>query len=66
MKRSMTIAALAASSLLALSACGSDDALEQDSDGLTKLTVYQITTTDSTPLYLGIEQGFFDDEGLDV
>ena len=66
MKRSMTIAALAASSLLALSACGSDDALEQDSDGLTKLTVYQITTTDSTPLYLGIEQGFFEDEGLDV
>lgn len=30
MKRLMTIAALAASSLLALSACGSDDALEQD------------------------------------
>ncbi|MGO1591519.1 MAG: ABC transporter substrate-binding protein [Ancrocorticia sp.] len=66
-KRSTTIAALAASALLALAACGSDDeGLETDADGLTQLTVYQITTTDSTPLYLGIQEGFFEDEGLDV
>ena len=66
MKRSMKLAALAASSMLALAACGSDDGLEEGEDGLTKLTVYQITTTDSTPLYLGIQEGFFEEEGLDV
>lgn len=66
MKRSMKLAALAASSMLALAACGSDDGLEEGEDGLTKLTVYQITTTDSTPLYLGIQEGFFEEEGLDI
>ena len=29
----------------ALAACGSDDGLEEGEDGLTKLTVYHITTT---------------------
>lgn len=66
MKRSLSLTALGAATLLALAACGSDDALETNDDGLTELTVYQITTTDSTPLYLGVQEGFFEDEGLDV
>ncbi|MBM9432413.1 ABC transporter substrate-binding protein [Flaviflexus equikiangi] len=58
--------ALALTGLFALAACSSDDALEETADGLTKLTVYHITTVDSTPLYLGVEEGFFEEEGLDV
>lgn len=66
MKKFGKFAALAMSGLLALAACGSDDGLEESEDGLTKLTVYHITTLDSTPLYLGVEEGFFEEEGLDV
>lgn len=66
MKKIGKFAALALSGSLALAACGSDDGLDESEDGLTKLTVYHITTLDSTPLYLGVEEGFFEDEGLDV
>ncbi|MGO1401883.1 MAG: ABC transporter substrate-binding protein [Flaviflexus sp.] len=66
MKKFGKFAALALSGLMALAACGSDEGLEESEDGLTKLTVYHITTLDSTPLYLGIEEGFFEEEGLDV
>ncbi len=64
MKTLGKISALAVAGLLGLAACGSD--AEETADGLTPLTVYHITTVDSTPLYLGVEEGFFEEEGLDV
>lgn len=60
------LASLATLVILAVSACSGGTSLERTDDGLAKLTVFQITTVDSTPLYLGIEQGFFEEEGLDV
>lgn len=66
MKNLKKFAAIALTGLFALTACSDDDGLQQTEDGLTKLSVYHITTVDSTPLYLGVEEGFFEDEGLDV
>jgi len=60
------IGAIALAGTFALAACSDDEALPQTDDGLTQLSVYHITTVDSTPLYLGVEEGFFEDEGLDV
>lgn len=53
----------AAAALLIPTACASNGST---SSGPVDLTVYQITTADSSPLYLGIEKGFFSDEGLNV
>lgn len=66
MKKLGKIAALALAGTFALAACSDDDGLQQTEDGLTQLSVHHITTVDSTPLYLGVEEGFFEEEGLDV
>lgn len=68
MKLTHTLRALAgvAAAALALSGCGSDAGVERNADGNVPLSVYHITTVDSAVLYLGIEQGFFEEEGLDV
>ncbi|WP_218146194.1 ABC transporter substrate-binding protein [Geodermatophilus ruber] len=56
-------------STLALAACGGDAESgggEEASGGLTPIRVGAIPIVDVAPLYLGIEQGIFEDAGLDV
>ncbi|MFC5929432.1 nitrate ABC transporter substrate-binding protein [Cryobacterium melibiosiphilum] len=58
---------LAAASVIALSACsaGTDATTPAaDGDALTPVTVGVIPIADTAPLYLGLEQGFFEEEGL--
>ncbi|WP_454084128.1 ABC transporter substrate-binding protein [Georgenia sp. Marseille-Q6866] len=67
MRARTTTLALAATTALLLAACGGGgDELEAGEDGLTPLTVMQIPTMDAGPLHLGVEEGFFEEEGLDV
>lgn len=73
MKRSL-VAVLSAAILTILTACGGgdDDAGDTASDGATgasetqAITVGVIPIVDVAPIYLGVEQGFFEDRGLDV
>lgn len=66
-RRSFVAAAALAASALGLAACGGGEPeLEENAEGLTELTVMQITTMDAGPLHLGVEEGFFEEEGLDV
>lgn len=66
--KKMLMIGLAAASVIALSACsaGADTATPADGDALTPVTVGVIPIADTAPLYLGLEQGFFEDEGLDL
>lgn len=68
-RRAPTVALALVAALLA-SACGSgsnDSTAEPDSAGApVTVTVGVIPIVDVAPIYLGIEQGFFADEGLDV
>ncbi|MEA2179966.1 MAG: NitT/TauT family transport system substrate-binding protein [Solirubrobacteraceae bacterium] len=51
----------------ALVACGGDDGGQAASeDGVTKLTVGVLPVANAAPLYLGMEKGFFRDEGLEI
>ncbi|GAA3749342.1 ABC transporter substrate-binding protein [Leifsonia bigeumensis] len=68
MKKAL-MAGLAFASVLALAACGApagngDDAPSADQP--TKITVGVIPIVDTAPIWLGVEKGFFSDEGLDV
>ncbi len=54
-----------AAATLALSACGGSDD-EQTADGLDQVTVGIIPILDVAPIYLGEDQGFFEDEGIDL
>ncbi|GAA1211728.1 ABC transporter substrate-binding protein [Rhodoglobus aureus] len=69
MKKSL-MAGFAAASVLALAACSSgnvDDGASAPSAGEpTAITVGVIPIVDTAPLWLGVEKGFFSDEGLDV
>lgn len=62
------VAALAALvlPLAVTAACGAGDDSSSDSDGNTKVTVGVIPIVDVAPIYLGVEQGFFEDEGLEL
>ncbi len=67
------IALVGAMALLA-AACGDDDddgdeasqTTEAASEELTSITVGVVPVVDVAPLYLGISQGFFEEEGLEV
>lgn len=61
--RSRTAAALSALTLVVVGACGSSD---DGGSGDDTLTVGLIPIVDVAPIYLGIEQGFFEDEGLTI
>lgn len=50
---------------LALSACGGGSA-DEGAGGATEITVGVIPIVDVAPIYLGVEKGFFKEEGLDV
>jgi NitT/TauT family transport system substrate-binding protein len=74
MRRSL-VAALSAAALLLLAACGDgdDDAGEgggtdsaTGSSETQSITVGVIPIVDVAPIYLGVEQGFFEQRGLDV
>ena len=70
MKRSLLVG-LAAISVFALSACGGSPSTSTPDDSAapaapTKITVGVIPIVDTAPIWLGVEKGFFKDEGLDV
>jgi NitT/TauT family transport system substrate-binding protein len=62
--------AAGAAALLTLAACGGgsdDDAGGGGGEGgLTAVTIGTQPIVDSAPLYLGVDQGFFEDEGIDL
>lgn len=60
------LAGAAAALALAVVGCSGGPSIETDDEGNAQLTVFHITTADSAPLHLGIEKGFFEEEGLDV
>lgn len=63
--RARTVVGLvSASTLIALTACGSDGG--ESADGNKTLTIGLIPIVDVAPIYLGIQQGFFEDEGLTI
>ncbi|WP_328529829.1 ABC transporter substrate-binding protein [Nocardioides sp. NBC_00368] len=59
-------AALVLALPLALGACGGGDSADDAADGTTEITVGVIPIVDVAPIYLGVEKGFFKEEGLDV
>ncbi|MGO1768510.1 MAG: ABC transporter substrate-binding protein [Microbacterium sp.] len=56
--------ALAMVTTLTACAAGGDD--EGGGDGTATVTIAALSTANMAPIYLGIEQGFFEEEGLDV
>ncbi|KAD3514869.1 PhnD/SsuA/transferrin family substrate-binding protein [Arthrobacter yangruifuii] len=63
----------ASTAVLALAACGSgspsggtEDTAEAAGGELTKVTVGVIPIVDVAPIYLGVQEGFFEDEGLEL
>ncbi|GAA1079806.1 ABC transporter substrate-binding protein [Nocardiopsis composta] len=65
MPRRLLAGACAALLAVAASACGGSDT-ETTEDGLTKITVGAIPIVDVAPLHLGIDQGYFETQGLEV
>lgn len=62
-----TGAALAAAAVLTVTACGGGEPGGAGGGGeLTTVSIGVIASTDVAPLYLGIEQGFFEEEGLEL
>ncbi|WP_406033883.1 ABC transporter substrate-binding protein [Nocardioides sp. NBC_00163] len=59
-------AALVLALPLALSACGGGESADDGAGGATEITVGVIPIVDVAPIYLGVEKGFFKEEGLDV
>ena len=70
MRRHVTLAAAAVAAALALAGCSSSSEGASDDGaadgGLTPVTVGVIPIVDVAPIYLGVEKGFFEEEGLDV
>jgi NitT/TauT family transport system substrate-binding protein len=64
-RRGIAVAALLTLPL-ALTACGGSDSGSDGAGGTTKISVGVIPIVDVAPIYLGIDQGFFKDEGLDL
>lgn len=57
--------AVAATVALAMTACGSGGA-EPGKDGATRLTIGLIPIVDVAPVYLGVKEGYFAEEGLEL
>lgn len=64
--KAFKIAAVATVAALALAGCSGSSGPQEGADGLTPVTVAAIPIADTAALHLGVEQGFFEDEGLDV
>ncbi|MEU3019917.1 ABC transporter substrate-binding protein [Nocardiopsis sp. NPDC007018] len=65
MRRPTPAALAATAALLAATACGGTPTAD-DADGLTTVTAGVIPIVDVAPVYLGVEQGFFEDRGIDL
>lgn len=59
-------AALAAMTVVTVTACGGGSDGGAGEGELTTVDVGVIASTDVAPLYLGVEQGFFEEEGLEL
>jgi NitT/TauT family transport system substrate-binding protein len=59
-------AAAAGAALMLAAACGSDEQDDVNADGLDEVSVGLIPIVDVAPVYLGIEQGFFEEQGIDL
>src|SRR5690606_33458225 len=65
------LAVAASAAVMVLAACsgtpdgGTEGSAPEDGE-LTPVTVGVIPIVDVAPIYLGVDQGFFEDEGLDV
>lgn len=68
MRKTFTGIAVATSAALLLAGCAgsSEPTTGTGADGLTAVTIGVVPVADVAPLYVGIEQGFFEEEGLDV
>lgn len=65
--RARGVIASVAVSALALTACGTDDNTAQnETDELQKVTVGAIAIADVAPLHIAVQEGYFEEEGLDV
>ncbi|GAA1087297.1 ABC transporter substrate-binding protein [Nocardiopsis metallicus] len=64
-KNALGVLAAGAALTLTATACGSGDTADSG-DGLTPVSVGVLPITAVAPLYLGVEQGFFSERGLDV
>jgi len=64
--KNVKLAGITAAALVMLSACGNSDADTAGEDGLTEITVGVIPIVDVAPLYLGVEEGIFEEHGLEV
>ncbi|WP_416954393.1 ABC transporter substrate-binding protein [Nocardioides sp. T5] len=65
--RSIRFGAVVVAGLLGLTACGGDgNASETEKGGLTEITVGTMPIVTNSVLALGVEKGFFEEEGLDV
>jgi NitT/TauT family transport system substrate-binding protein len=69
--RTVALSAAAVVTALTLAACGPQDAgsenqAEQSDGELTPVTIGTQPIVDSAPLYLGKDQGFFEEEGIDL
>jgi len=61
------LATLAAATLaLGLTACGGDDDGDDGGGGEQSITVGVVPVVEVAPIYVGVDQGFFEDEGLAV
>jgi NitT/TauT family transport system substrate-binding protein len=63
------MAALAAALAIAVAGCGDDDDSAGgggDSSEVTTITVGTLPIANAAPMYLGMEKGFFEDEGLKI
>jgi NitT/TauT family transport system substrate-binding protein len=68
-RRMFPLAVAGTAAALVLAACGGpSDAAESSPDdaGLTAVKVGVIPIVDVAPIYLGVQEGFFEEEGLDV
>ncbi|QVQ54466.1 ABC transporter substrate-binding protein [Spiractinospora alimapuensis] len=64
--RAVRAAVAAGGAAVLASACGGDGDVAAGEDGLEQVTVGLIPIVDVAPVYLGIEQGFFEARGIDL
>lgn len=67
-KKTMATALAATASIALLAGCSGSAGAEQpgDGDGLVPVNVGVFAAADNAALYMGVEQGFFEEQGLDV
>lgn len=64
--RGVGVAAVTAGLAMVLAACGGDSGTSENADGNTEVAVGVIPIVDVAPIYLGQQEGFFEDEGIEL